>query len=87
MVKSGLEKLFLKSMHAKSLFRKIFLVHRKVGFCQNCKFSNKNDIFSAWRDFNIFFVMYVHVINETLSHKLHPYSILSTYWMKYESVA
>ena len=25
-----------------------------------------------------FFVMYVHISNETLSHKFHPYSILST---------
>jgi hypothetical protein len=24
------------------------------------------------------FVMYVHTLNETLSHKFHPYSILST---------
>ena len=26
----------------------------------------------------IFFVKYVHIINKTLSHKFHPYSILST---------
>ena len=24
------------------------------------------------------FVMHVHILNETLSHKFHPYSILST---------
>ena len=34
-----------------SLFRKIFLLHRKVDFCQNCKFSNKNYHFCAQRNF------------------------------------
>ena len=31
--------------------------------------------YDPWRDFNKTFVMYVHIINETLSHKFHPYSI------------
>ena len=31
---------------------------------------NKNDLFLAWRNF------YRNMINETLSHKFHPYSIL-----------
>ena len=34
----------------------------------------------------IFFVMYVHIINKTLSHKFHPYSIMSNK-TKYEWVA
>ena len=51
MVKSGLEKTFLNSLHVQSLFRKIFLLHRKVDFCQNCKFSNKYYHFCAQRNF------------------------------------
>jgi hypothetical protein len=32
MVKSGLEKIFLKSLHARRLFRKIFFTLEKGGF-------------------------------------------------------
>jgi hypothetical protein len=45
MVKSGQEKLFWNSSMRKS----IFLIHK---YAQNCKFSNKNDLLSALRDFN-----------------------------------
>ena len=34
MVKSGLEKIFLKSLCVQSLFRKIFLLHRKGDFAK-----------------------------------------------------
>ena len=44
MLKSGLEKIFLKSLHAQSLFRKIFLLHRKDEFCKKYKFSYKKDL-------------------------------------------
>ena len=47
-------------------------------FAQNCKFSNKNDIFFVHGGMSMKnFVLYVHIKNETLSHKFHPYSILT----------
>ena len=48
-VKSGLEKLFLKFLHAENYFP---LLHKSV---QNHKFSNKNNHLPAWRDFKINF--------------------------------
>jgi len=48
MVKSGLEKIFLKFLHAQT----IFLIHKNA---QIGKFSNKNDLLCAWWDFNKFF--------------------------------
>ena len=52
MVKSGLEKIFLKSLHPKKILWHIYIM-----------------------------------INETLSHKFHPYSILTgevtVKWLKY----
>ena len=63
MVKSGLEKIVLKFLHAQRLFGKSFLLHRRWIFGNIA---------------NSFFVMYVHLINEILSHKFDPYSILST---------
>ena len=62
MVKSGLENIFEIPPCAKP-----FLLHRKVDFCPNCKFS-----FGAWRNFK------KNVMHETVRHKFHPYSILST---------
>ena len=44
-VKSGLEKIFLKFLHAGDYFP---LLHKSA---QNHKFSNKNNHLSAWRDF------------------------------------
>jgi hypothetical protein len=48
-VKSGLEKIFLKFLHAGDYFS---LLHESV---QNYKFSNKNNQLPAWRDFKINF--------------------------------
>jgi hypothetical protein len=49
MVKSGLEKIFLKFLHAGD---NLSLLHKSA---QNHKFSNKNNYFPAWRDFKINF--------------------------------
>ena len=48
-VKSGLEKIFLKFLHAGDYFP---LLHQSA---QNDKFSNKNNYIPAWRDLKIFF--------------------------------
>ena len=48
-VKSGLEKIFLKFLHAGDYFP---LLHKSA---QNHKFSNKNNYLLAWRDFKINF--------------------------------
>ena len=48
-----------------------YFIERRI-FAQNYKFSNKNDLLCAWRDFK----KNVDMINETLSHKVHQYSIL-----------
>ena len=49
MVKRGLEKIFLKFLHAGDYFS---LLQKRV---QNHKFSNKNNHLPAWRDFKIIF--------------------------------
>ena len=49
-VKSGVEKIFLKLIHAGDYFS---LLHKSV---QNHKFSNKNNYLPAWRDFKINFL-------------------------------
>ena len=49
MVKSGLEEIFLKFLHAGDYFP---LLHKSA---QNHKFSDKNNYFPAWRDFKIIF--------------------------------
>ena len=49
MVKSGLEKIFLKFLHAGDYFP---LLHKSA---QNHKFSNKNNYLPAWRDFKVNF--------------------------------
>ena len=48
-VKSGIEKIFLKFLHAGDYFS---LLHKSV---QNHKFSYKNNHLPAWRDFKISF--------------------------------
>ena len=48
-VKSGLEKIFLKFLHAGDYF---LLLHKSA---QNHKFSNNNNYLPAWRDFKIIF--------------------------------
>ena len=50
MVKSGLEKIFLKFLHAGDYF---LLLHKCA---QIHKFSNKNNYLPAWRDFKIIFL-------------------------------
>ena len=52
MMKSGLEKTFFKFLHLKAFFRLIDLFHKYRIFAENYKFSNKNDLLCAWRDFN-----------------------------------
>ena len=51
MMKSGLEKIFWNSSMPKAFFGKSFLLPRNVDFYTNCKFSNKNYLLCAWRDF------------------------------------
>ena len=50
MVKSSLEKIFLKFLHAGDYF---LLLHKNA---QNHKFSNENNYRPAWRDFKIIFL-------------------------------
>ena len=76
MMKSGLEKNILKFLYAQSLFWKIFFTLYRGIFASNCKFSNKNDLLCAWRDFNKTFCGICN-INECLRYKFHPYSILT----------
>ena len=52
MVKSVLEIFILKSLHAKNYFS--LLIRGKI-FAKNFKFSNKNHLLPAWRDFKINF--------------------------------
>jgi hypothetical protein len=49
-LKSGLEKIFLKFLHAGDYFSSL---HKSF---QNHKFSNKNKHLPAWRDFKINFL-------------------------------
>ena len=49
MVKSGLEKVFFKFLHAGDHFPFLYKS------AQNHKFSNKNNFLPAWRDFKIDF--------------------------------
>ena len=49
MLKSGLEKIFLKFLHAGDYFP---LLHKSA---QNHKFSNKNNHLPTWKDFKINF--------------------------------
>ena len=55
MVKSGLEKIFLKFLHAEAIFFKFILL---TSFEENHKFSTKNNQLPAWRKIgNIFFAI------------------------------
>ena len=60
----------------KAFFRPPDLLHKSEDLGLKVQ-STKNDLLWAWRDFK-FFVMYVHIINKTLNHKFHPYSIFDT---------
>ena len=81
MVKSGLEKIFLKFLHAGDYFSLL------LKSAQNHKFSNINNYLPAWRDFkNIFSRPLFTIIFRPKILILDTYSILSTK-TKYESVA
>ena len=72
MMKSGLGKIFLKILHALTMS---FLL---LNFDQKYKFSNKNKMVSAWRNFKIIFPRPLFIIifrPEML--KFLPYSILT----------
>ena len=71
MVKSGLEKIFLKLLHAQAIFYQMNLPHRKD---QKYEVSEKNDMVCAWKSFQ---KKSCDMIKETLSHKFHPFSILT----------
>ena len=73
MVKSGVEKIFLKFLHALTMS---FLL---LNFDQKYKFSNKNNmVASAWRNFkNIFPRALFIIIFRPEMLKFHPYSILT----------
>ena len=66
MVKSGLEKVFLKFLLAQAFLGPTDLLHKWEDFALNYKFRTKKSMF-----------VYMHMINETLSQKCHPNSILS----------
>ena len=75
MVKSGVEEIFLKFLYVQAIFKQFFyLIERKI-FVQNYKFSNKNNLPCAWRDFEKKSLWCM--INETLCHTFHSYSILT----------
>ena len=72
MMKSGLGKIFLKFLHALTMS---FLL---LNFDQKYKFSNKNNMVSAWRNFkNIFPRPLFIIIFRPEVLKFHPYSILT----------
>ena len=72
MMKSGLGKIFLKFLHALTMS---FLL---LNFDQKYKFSNKNNMVSAWRNFkNIFPRPLFIIIFRSEMLKFHPYSILT----------
>ena len=84
MVKSGLEKIFLKFIHAPAIFYYMNLPHRKEEFWSKVQ---------KWQGERMeefpkkHLAAYLHMINEALSHKFHPYSILtgqvSVKWLTY----
>ena len=51
MLNTGLEKISLKFFHAQAIFDLLIYFIEKRIFAQNQKFSNKNDLLCAWRDF------------------------------------
>ena len=72
MMKSGLGKIFLEFLHALTM---LFLL---LNFYFWSKFSNKNDMVRAWRNFkNIFPRPLFIIIFSPEMLKFHPYSILT----------
>ena len=79
MVKSGLEKIFLKFLQAQGLFQVCPVGCLSLVLLNWDSQQGRSEKGLAHGGISkIFFVMYVHIINKTLSHKFHPYSILST---------
>ena len=72
MVKSCLEINILKFLHAQNNFLKFITVPKIPNSVIKMTLSAHGGISIK------LFVIYVHIINETLSQKYHPYSILST---------
>ena len=66
---------FWNSSTRKDIFR-LYSIKGRI-FASNLKFSHKNYLLCAWRDYKKEFVVYLHIINESLSHIFHPYSILT----------
>ena len=78
MMKSGLEKIFLKFLHVQSLFQKVFFITEFALLSTNLPFYEVKMTPFAHGGIPIkTFVIYVHILNETLRQKFHPYSILS----------
>ena len=72
MMKSGLGKIFLKFLHVLTMS---FLL---LNFDKKYKFSNKNNMVSAWRNFkNIFPTPLFIIIFRPEMLKFHPYFILT----------
>ena len=70
MVKSGLEKIFLKFLHA--IFYKMNLSHRKGGvLIKSTNSVTKMTWFAHGGISKKTLVAYLHMINETLSHRFH----------------
>ena len=82
MVKSGLEKIILKFLHAQAVNKWIYYIekHRVTNSVIKMAFFAHGGISIK------LFVLYLHIINECLSYKFHPYSILTGH-IKVESVA
>ena len=71
-MKSGLGEIFLKFLHALTMSFSI------LNFDQKYKFSNKNGMVSAWRNFrNIFSRPHLTIIFRSEMLRFHPYSILT----------
>ena len=80
MVKSGLEKHILKFLHAQNYFFYFIKMPKIANSVKEMSFFGHGGISTK------LFVMHVHIINETLSHKFHLCSILSMR-TTYESLA
>ena len=77
MVKSGLENIILKFLHAQSLFWIIFFASKKGRFLHQIANSVIKMTFAHGQILIKLFVVYLHIINECLGYKFHPYSILT----------
>ena len=77
-MKSGLEKILLKFLHAQSLFQIVFFITEFALLSTNLPFYEVKMTLLVHGGISIkSFVMHEHILNETLSHKFHSYSILT----------